>query len=87
MQRERKRPLAHGGKVALAALLLSGCGSVTNGFVNGFDNGFRQSCMDGATKNGASKAQAQSYCDCALAKFKETRSMDQATKACLNAAR
>jgi len=27
MQRERKRPLAHGGKVALAALLLSGCGS------------------------------------------------------------
>ncbi len=88
MQRERKGFGAHGRQIALAAVLvLCGCGTISSGFVNGFDNGFRQSCLEGATKKGAPKEVAQRYCECALAKFKETRSMDQAAKACLPAAR
>jgi hypothetical protein len=33
-------------------------------------------------KKTPSREVAEKYCECALAKFKETRSMDQAAKAC-----
>jgi hypothetical protein len=69
------------GAVLLAAAI-SGCG-FTTAFTNSFDSGFRSSCLSGAMKNGASKEVAEKYCECALVKFKETRSMDAAAKACV----
>lgn len=34
-------------------------------------------------KKGAEQKVADKFCDCALGKFKETKSMDQAAKACV----
>jgi hypothetical protein len=34
-------------------------------------------------KKGVSQKVADKYCDCALAKFKETKSMEQASKTCV----
>ena len=64
-----------------AALLLGGCTAV-DAFKQSFDSSFRTSCVASATKNGAAKEVAEKYCECALAKFKETKSMDAAAKAC-----
>ena len=52
------------------------------GFHKGFDKSFHDSCVTGAIKKGADKAVAEKYCDCAVVKFKETKSMDKAAEAC-----
>jgi len=52
-------------------------------FEKGFDKNFKESCRSEAVKKGAPQQVADKYCDCALAKFKETKSMDQAAKACV----
>jgi hypothetical protein len=69
--------------IAFAVLLTTGCGSFTKGFEEGFDKSFRESCRASALKQGADQAIADRYCECALVKFKETKSMDQSTKACV----
>lgn len=66
-----------------AFTLLTSCGGFTEGFNKGFDKSFRESCLNGALKKGADKAVAEKYCECALAKFKETKSMDKAAEACV----
>ena len=66
----------------LAFVVLTGCSSFQQGFNKGFDKSFRESCLNGALKKGADKTVAEKYCDCALAKFKETKSMDQAAELC-----
>jgi hypothetical protein len=53
-------------------------------FQESFDKSFKQSCRDGAVKKGADQKIADKFCDCALVKFKETKSMDQAAKACVD---
>jgi hypothetical protein len=67
------------------ALLLtsSGCGSMQESFQKGFDKNFKDTCRTEAVKKGVTQQIADKYCDCALAKFKETKSMDQAAKACV----
>jgi len=52
-------------------------------FQKSFDKSFKESCRNGAIKQGAAQQVADKYCDCALAKFKETKSMEQAAKACV----
>jgi hypothetical protein len=42
-----------------------------------FDEGFMPSCTSGAMKQGASAAQAKSYCGCALRNLKATYTPDQ----------
>lgn len=64
-------------------LTCSGCGSIKENFEKNFDKSFKESCRDGAVKKGASQKIADKYCDCALAKFKETKSMEQASKTCV----
>jgi hypothetical protein len=51
-------------------------GSMKENFEKNFDKSFKRSCRDGAMKKGASQQIADKYCDCALAKFKETKSME-----------
>jgi hypothetical protein len=65
------------------AVFLTGCGSFQKGFDQSFDKSFRESCRASAVKQGASQALADKYCECTLAKFKETKSMDQSTKTCV----
>ena len=60
-----------------------GCGTFKDQFNQSFDKSFRQSCRDGAIKRGAEPKIAEKYCECALEKFKETKSMDEASKACV----
>jgi hypothetical protein len=68
------------------ALICSGCGVMQESFQKNFDKSFKESCRDGAMKKGnVSQKIADKYCDCALAKFKETKSMDEASKACVAA--
>ncbi|HMF91579.1 MAG TPA: hypothetical protein VKL40_13120 [Candidatus Angelobacter sp.] len=52
-------------------------------FQESFDKSFRESCRTESMKKGATQKVADKYCDCALAKFKETKSMEQAAKACV----
>jgi len=52
-------------------------------FQQSFDKSFRESCRTEAIKKGAPQKIAEKYCDCTLAKFKETKSMDESAKACL----
>jgi len=47
-----------------------------------FDKNFLSSCQTEAIKKGVTQEIAQKYCECALAKFRETKSMDQATTFC-----
>jgi hypothetical protein len=72
-------PLAAG--IALV-LISSGCGSIKESFQTSFDKSFKESCRSESVKRGATQKVAEKYCDCALVKFKETKSMEQATKAC-----
>jgi len=53
------------------------------GFQENFDKSFRESCRTEAMKKGATQKVAEKYCDCTLAKFKETKSMDQSAKTCM----
>ena len=69
--------------VFLATLIASGCGGMSQKFVESFDKSFRESCRSGAIKNGAAPAVADRYCECALTQYKETKSMDKATKTCV----
>ena len=69
---------------AIAVLLTcSGCGRMQESFQESFDKSFKESCRNGAVKKGADQKIAEKYCDCALGKFKETKSMEQAAKACV----
>jgi hypothetical protein len=52
-------------------------------FQKSFDKSFKESCRTEAMKKGVNQKVADKYCDCALAKFKETKSMEQAGKACV----
>lgn len=63
-------------------VLLTNCGQLTEGFNRGFNKSFRESCLTAAMKKGAGMTEAERYCDCALVKFKESRSMDKAAEAC-----
>lgn len=63
-------------------LLLAGCGSFEKGFEEGFDKSFRESCREAAIKKGASAPVANQHCECTLAKFKETKSMDKSAEVC-----
>lgn len=65
-------------------LICSGCDSFKEGFAQSFDKSFKESCRTEAMKKGASQKDAEKYCDCTLAKFKETKSMDQAAKTCIS---
>lgn len=47
-----------------------------------FDKSFRQSCEAEAGKKVSDQELVRKYCDCTLAKFKETKSMNQAVTAC-----
>lgn len=69
--------------LCLTVFLLTGCGSMKEGFEKGFDKSFAESCRAEAMKKGAEQKIADKYCDCALAKFKETKSMESATQFCL----
>jgi hypothetical protein len=74
-------------RFALAAILAlvltsSGCDSFKEGFSESFDKSFKESCRTEAVKKGASQKDAEKFCDCTLAKFKETKSMEQAAKTC-----
>jgi hypothetical protein len=62
----------------MTVLFITSCAS----FEKGFDKSFAESCRTEAMKKGADQKMASKYCDCALAKFKETKSMEQATKTC-----
>jgi hypothetical protein len=73
-------PLAAG---IVLVLVCSGCESFNAGFQKSFDKNFKESCRTESMKSGVSQKIAEKYCDCALAKFKETKSMDQATKTCV----
>ena len=73
-------PLAAG---IVLVLICSGCESFQAGFQESFDKNFKESCRTESVKKGASQKVAEKYCDCALAKFKETKSMDQAAKFCV----
>jgi hypothetical protein len=64
-------------------LIASGCGGFSQKFQESFDKNFRESCRSGAIKNGAAPGVADQYCECALTQYKETKSMDNATKTCL----
>lgn len=64
-------------------LTCGGCGSMQENFEKTFDKSFTESCRDGAVKKGVDQKIAEKYCDCALGKFKETKSMEQAAKACV----
>ena len=69
---------------AIAVLLTcSGCGRMQESFQESFDKSFKESCRNGLVKKGFSQTNADKYCTCALAKFKETKSMEQAAKACV----
>jgi hypothetical protein len=68
--------------ICLTVVLLTGCGSMKEGFEKGFDKSFAESCRTETMKSGADQKLADKYCDCALAKFKETKSMDKAAEAC-----
>ena len=69
---------------AIAVLLTcSGCGRMQESFQDSFDKSFKESCRNGAVKKGADQKIADKYCDCALVKFKETKSMEQAAKTCV----
>jgi hypothetical protein len=59
-----------------------GSSSLASSFHEAFDKSFRQSCQSEAVKKGASQDLAEKYCECALVKFKETKSMEQATNTC-----
>jgi hypothetical protein len=72
-------PLAAG--IALV-FLSSGCGSMKESFQTSFDKSFKESCRSESMKRGVTQKVAEKYCDCALVKFKETKSMEQAGKAC-----
>jgi len=69
--------------LCLTVILLTGCGSMQEGFQKGFDKSFAESCRTEAMKKGADQKIADKYCDCALARFKETKSMEAATQFCL----
>jgi hypothetical protein len=60
----------------------SGCGRMQESFQESFDKSFKESCRNGAVKKGADQKVADKFCDCALVKFKETKSMEQAAKTC-----
>jgi len=64
-------------------LISSGCQSAKESFQTSFDKSFKESCRSESIKKGASQKVAEKYCDCALEKFKETKSMEQASKACV----
>ena len=64
-------------------LLCSGCESMKENFQTSFDKSFKESCRSESMKKGASQKVAEKYCDCALVKFKETKSMEQAAKTCV----
>jgi hypothetical protein len=64
-------------------LACSGRGSMQQSFQESFDKNFKESCRTEAVKKGAEQKIADKFCDCALGKFKETKSMDQAAKACV----
>jgi hypothetical protein len=70
---------------AVIALLLisSGCDSFKQGFSDSFDKSYRQSCRDKVVQKGVSQQDAEKYCECTLAKFKETKSMEDAAKTCI----
>jgi len=63
--------------------LTAGCGGFSQKFEQSFDKSFRESCRSGAVKKGATPALAEQYCECALVKFKETKSMDKAAEVCV----
>jgi hypothetical protein len=67
----------------LLLLTCTACDSFKQGFSQSFDSGFKESCRNGLVKKGFSQTNADKYCTCALAKFKETKSMDDAAKACV----
>lgn len=71
--------------IVAGALILacSGCGSAKKGFDESFDKSFKEGCRSEAMKSGAGQQIVEKYCDCALVKFKETKSMDEATKTCV----
>jgi len=52
-------------------------------FQTSFDKSFKESCRSESMKKGASQKVAEKYCNCALVKFKETKSMEEAAKACV----
>ena len=69
--------------LALLLLASAGCGNFTQKFEEGFDKSFKESCRTGAIKEGAAPALANQYCDCALVKYKETKSMDKTKDFCI----
>jgi hypothetical protein len=76
-------------RVPLAAaivlvLLSSGCESFKGSFQESFDKSFKESCRKQSIQAGASQQIADKYCDCALQKFKETKSMDQSINFCVD---
>jgi hypothetical protein len=64
-------------------LTCSGCDSFKQGFTESFDSSYKQSCRDKVMQKGIGQQDAEKYCDCTLAKFKETKSMDEAAKTCI----
>jgi hypothetical protein len=69
--------------IFLLMLASSACDSFKQGFSENFDAGFKESCRNGLVKKGVSQTDADKYCSCTLVKFKETKSMDDAVKACV----
>ena len=72
------------GCLLLLLLASSACDSFKQGVSEGFDKGYRQSCRDKVIKKGLSQQDADKYCECTLAKFKQTQSIDDAAKACID---
>jgi hypothetical protein len=70
---------------ACLVLLLAStaCDSFKQGFSESFDKGYRQSCRDKVIQKGLSQPDADKYCECTLAKLKQTQSIDDAAKACI----
>jgi hypothetical protein len=75
-------------RLTIPALLLVlsniGCGTLQQSFDSSFDKSFRESCRTSAMKSpNVTQAMADQYCECALAKFKETKSMEKSSAACI----
>jgi len=68
--------------VVLLALLTTGCGSVQQGFQKGFDKSFLEKCQTAATGKGATAVRAKTYCECALGKVHDGKSLDEAANLC-----
>jgi len=81
---ERKAVLALVGS-GLGAFVLALALSIHSSRGQSFDNSFRQNCRTEALKNCFSDQVVAKYCDCTLAKFKESKSMDKAVVRCLAA--